>query len=252
MDSILDLNRLYLQTPSSNSNSKIYTSINDVIRYLPKSQPMFWKNLKHVICGCDDTFAHFIGLSSGKDALNKRIIELAHPEYGKELEEAESFVFESLSIVEDRRNLNRYFTSAPPYCIGTAKIAPIYNDSEKICGAIFIGTLESYFKNIEDMFYWVNGKTIRTLLKRKTYVIQVPFGQVSLSNRETACLLFLMKGKTAKQIAKELCISYRTVECFIAHIKEKMRCNLKSEIISLAYEHNFLKTIQQDIMIPSS
>lgn len=248
MDSILDLDRLYLQTPAFNNDRDSYTNLSTIIKCLPKSQIIFWKNLKHVICGCNDTFAHLMGLRSGKDALNKRIVELAHTEYGKELEEAENFVFDSLSTVEDTRVLDRYFRTTLLDCIGTVKLTPIYDDSEKNCGVIFVGALEPYLKNIENMFYWVNSDTINRLLKSKIYVLQLPIGQVSLTNRETACLLFLMKGKTAKQIAREMCISYRTVECFITHIKEKMHCNLKSEIIALAYEYDLLKIIQKDLL----
>lgn len=251
MDSILDLNRLYLQTPTSNSNIQSYTSINDVIRYLPKSQVIFCKNLKSLICGCNDTFAHLMGLKSGKDALNKSILELTPSEYGKELEEAEHLALDSLAMIEDARDLHRYFTSSPPHCITTAKVIPIYNDSEKIQGVLGIATQEAHLDNIENIFYWVCRDRINTLLKNKSYALTLPFGKVSLSNRETACLLFLMKGKTAKQIAREMCISYRTVECFITHIKEKMHCNLKSEIIALAYEYDLLKTVQKDLMIPS-
>src|SRR5690349_5860015 len=125
MNSILDLNRLYLQTPISNGNTKTYTSINDVIMYLPKSQVIFCKNLKNLICGCNDTFAHLMGLNSGKDALNKRILELTPSEYGKELEEAEQVVLDSLTMIEDPRDLHRYFINSPPHCITTAKIIPI-------------------------------------------------------------------------------------------------------------------------------
>lgn len=54
---------------------------------------------------------------------------------------------------------------------------------------------------------------------------------VSLSQRETQCLLLLSKGKTAREIAEILKISTRTAETHIEHLKNKLMVTTKSEAI---------------------
>ena len=56
------------------------------------------------------------------------------------------------------------------------------------------------------------------------------------SKREMECLQYYIKGRTAKQIAKELKLSYRTVQHYLENIKCKMGVSSKSELISKVTE----------------
>lgn len=58
--------------------------------------------------------------------------------------------------------------------------------------------------------------------------------KVSLSSRELDVLWELNSGLTSKQIAKNLNISYRTVEKHIQNIKVKAQLNKLAEIIKFA------------------
>lgn len=53
-----------------------------------------------------------------------------------------------------------------------------------------------------------------------------------LSNRESECVKFILQGYSAKEIAKELAISYRTVETFIFRIKGKYNVRKISELVA--------------------
>jgi DNA-binding CsgD family transcriptional regulator len=55
-----------------------------------------------------------------------------------------------------------------------------------------------------------------------------------LTARQLDCLYYLVQGKTAKQIANLLQLSYRTVEHHISAIKTKYRCGSRSELIEKA------------------
>ena len=55
--------------------------------------------------------------------------------------------------------------------------------------------------------------------------------QIRLSKRELECIYFMILGKTSKEIAEQLGISFRTVEQFIESIRSKLGCSKKSEII---------------------
>jgi DNA-binding CsgD family transcriptional regulator len=61
--------------------------------------------------------------------------------------------------------------------------------------------------------------------------ISLKLGSVSLTPREQECLEHTVKGYTAKQIAKKLAISPRTVEEYINQIKLKLDVGSKQELI---------------------
>ena len=64
------------------------------------------------------------------------------------------------------------------------------------------------------------------------YVMTRSGAKVLLSKREIECLHYLAEGKAAKEIARKLDISSRTVEIHIANIKGKMKCKSSLELIS--------------------
>lgn len=60
---------------------------------------------------------------------------------------------------------------------------------------------------------------------------------VYLSKRELECLRFLLRGKTAKDIASLLLLSPRTIEFYLDNIKRKMGVSSKSELIEKTIDH---------------
>ena len=53
-----------------------------------------------------------------------------------------------------------------------------------------------------------------------------------LSHKQLACVIHLVEGKTAKEIAKILGLSYRTIEGHITKLKARFNCHTKTELIS--------------------
>lgn len=62
-------------------------------------------------------------------------------------------------------------------------------------------------------------------------------GNEYLTKKEVGVLRFILLGKTSKQIAKHLNLSYRTIEEHTEKIKRKLQCSYKYEIHSVAIEH---------------
>lgn len=54
---------------------------------------------------------------------------------------------------------------------------------------------------------------------------------IKLSKRQKECLYWLLRGKTASEIAEVLQLSRRTIETYINHIKVKFHCNSKTELV---------------------
>lgn len=52
-----------------------------------------------------------------------------------------------------------------------------------------------------------------------------------LSVRQQQCANLLLQGMTAKQIAKELNLSGRTIEHYIENLKKKLQCKNKAQLL---------------------
>ncbi len=57
-------------------------------------------------------------------------------------------------------------------------------------------------------------------------------GGINLSARELSCAKLLIQGKSARLIAEALFLSPRTIETHLQHLKEKLHCRTKTELIS--------------------
>ena len=60
--------------------------------------------------------------------------------------------------------------------------------------------------------------------------------KIYLSKRENECLVYLVRGLTAKETSRQMGISNRTVEEHINRIKNKMGVHKKLEIIANAFK----------------
>lgn len=65
------------------------------------------------------------------------------------------------------------------------------------------------------------------------YVLATSNGCVTITPREFECTLLLADGKTAKEIARILNISHRTVESYLLHVRKKLDCHSKAEIVEI-------------------
>ncbi len=55
---------------------------------------------------------------------------------------------------------------------------------------------------------------------------------IHLSPQQSKCLLLLMKGKSAKQIAREIKLSHRTVEHYLERIRKLLDCSSNRELMA--------------------
>lgn len=69
--------------------------------------------------------------------------------------------------------------------------------------------------------------------------INLNLGNVILSPREKESLEYTIKGFTAKQIAKKLLISHRTVEEYINQVKLKLGVSTKQQMVQKVLDVSF-------------
>jgi DNA-binding NarL/FixJ family response regulator len=61
-----------------------------------------------------------------------------------------------------------------------------------------------------------------------------------LSQREHEVLQLLCQGLTAKESAKQLHLSYRTVETYLENVKAKLGYRRRFELIRYGFEHKLV------------
>ncbi len=59
-----------------------------------------------------------------------------------------------------------------------------------------------------------------------------------LTKREAECAAYMLDGATAKQIGKQLGISFRTVESHLNQMKEKLKCATKEQLADFLFSCN--------------
>lgn len=78
----------------------------------------------------------------------------------------------------------------------------------------------------------------RTLIHSKIFLHETINNNLApLSKREKECAHYLIKGMSTKEMAMVLKVSPRTIESHIDHIKTKLNCNTRLQIISKSLEH---------------
>ncbi len=65
--------------------------------------------------------------------------------------------------------------------------------------------------------------------------------QISLTERQTDCLYYLVLGMTIKQIGETMGLSARTVEHYLEAVKSKLQCKTRVDLISKALKMRNIK-----------
>ncbi|MFN7096693.1 MAG: helix-turn-helix transcriptional regulator [Gammaproteobacteria bacterium] len=69
-----------------------------------------------------------------------------------------------------------------------------------------------------------------------------------LTNRESECLFYILRGRSAKSIAQVLNISAKTVEFHMENLKNKFDCVNKSQLIEKAMELGFAELLPMSLV----
>ncbi len=93
---------------------------------------------------------------------------------------------------------------------------------------------------------------IRCFLNHKAINISLTliekYQQFNLSVRESDVLYYICLGYSGSDIATLLSISNRTVETHTSHLKEKLKCKKRSELIEYSYAQNVFKMLPISVL----
>lgn len=123
-----------------------------------------------------------------------------------------------------------------------AQKGPLYSDSGKIIGVTgislhlsrekyhhIISLLASANMNMMDFTVTVNKKNPEFV-----------YGEIAFTKRQAQIVGAVLKGHSSDSAAKVLDLSKRTVEAYIKIIKDKLKCEKKSDIVNKAFEYGFI------------
>lgn len=215
---------------------------NQILKCLSPNMWALWQNTQFVYQGCSQSFANLVGVQAPADLIGLRLANMQHRCSQVTYDSARDFEIYSAQALDCKENLNMnkklFFEEADMYYSVDCKIFPLLDKREKISGIFVLGLGQfSYSIYKQNIFKLINRIDILKFLTARNFLVKREPIEIYLSRREMQCLLYLVKGKTAKEAAQEMYISPRTVEDYIGLIKEKLGCKTRSELVCYALEH---------------
>lgn len=166
--------------------------------------------------------------NSLKEAKGKSMYDVASYETAKKIVDTHVRTMASQTIQFTEEDI---FRRDDYYFQTLTSLFPRYNDENKIAGilgcSIVVGT-----HSLPESLTAIYHLAYRT--EENFFPVIPPFHireNFFLSKRETQCAILLIRGKTAKEIAKFMNLSFRTVEHHIEHMKNKFGATTRSELI---------------------
>lgn len=181
------------------------------------------------------------------------VVGIKYYDYKSELSQLhESFRENDLNVIETKTKSQNIVVS--DNLEQTRKIflteTTLWQYNNNIKGIVFIGI---------DITNSILNKQIITLLSvlkhytnKKTIFLNIKENienNYHISKREYQCLFLALQGKTAKETAKILNISPRTVEIHIQKVKDKLQCKNKLQLIEFAVSNNILYKVPQELLV---
>jgi DNA-binding CsgD family transcriptional regulator len=190
---------------------------------------------------CNAACAYILGLDSPDQAYGLKL----HDVPCKVAECSDIFAQQNQRVMQERTTLK--IIDIHPYRNDELKIllthkSALINDHNQAIAALLHATeitqqsllnITSALVNTDKKYHPRNNTEQRSYHIADTY-------ESRLTPRESECLFYLVRGKTANLIAEMLSVSKRTVEKHIANIKIKLDCTTKANLIEKVIANNFI------------
>lgn len=123
-------------------------------------------------------------------------------------------------------------------------IHPLFDDKFNTVGVLGMMTLHHQLLNLDlDSALKLSPEEIDQLLIKRTYRITLQNRIISLSKREIQCILELVKGAHAGEIADVLKLKQSTVEFYLKNIKNKLGESKRNNLIKTIFNHQLIEQI---------
>ncbi len=189
-------------------------------------------------------FANYIGYQSSEDLLGQGVTYKDVKTSAIEL--VDIFYDEDKFVTKSKNELKQIaycgYQEGMRWLLGSKQ--PIYNESGQVqsIGMSYIDITSTELANYYSRLHHGNKS------KQLVYYIKASFENKLFTRRESECLYYILRGKSASMIGKLLNISKRTVESHIENIKNKLVCDTKSQVIEQAMDLGYYYIIPDSIL----
>lgn len=230
---------IYYMNKAKSIEELIDTS--EIVKSLDHLPGIFaYKTIKHEILYCNEKFLKYTGHAHIKSLEGRTDHDLIWHEYADIYHQQE----------DETLNGSQYSSIHPGIDVNSRSFLvfnrkyPWFDEEKNIKGII------SYSIEIDDARLINVGQLLNKLnfnVNKKVYFLNKEKEVFSLSAREKECLFYLLHGKTAKQTGKVLSISPRTVQIHLGHVKNKLGCQNKSELIEFAVHKGLVSVVPDNL-----
>lgn len=194
---------------------------------------MFWTDVNCVYIGCDDQTAAAAGLA-------KQELLGLHPKDCIWGEYAEIYCKNIEAVLNTRAT--HCFCKPGKHCIeGRTSLLNFETPLTDLSGwleGVFLIAIELERYSLLEIVKLINQFGILMFDPR---LLPLPNQKEvqQLTKREQECLFHVVHGKSAKEVARLLMCSHRTIESHIENIKTKLHCHTRSQLIDKVMQQNY-------------
>lgn len=222
------------QDLAKNLPSKNIIDIEEAFR-LPHN--VYLLNTASIILKANQSTILTFGFNSLKDAYGKSARDVISKNYAISLRNHDQLILDKQKMNILDEPVLRYDELLMNFL--TIKM-PWYNQSGKIIGIFGFSFLNgSTLEYAEYIARRIGLVKLAKNIKKYSAINEIKISNITLSPRQTQCLYFLIRGKSAKQIGEILSLSARTIETYTENLRRKLNCKSSSELIEKAIESNF-------------
>lgn len=209
-----------------------------------------WKDLDLNMEAFNDELARACGFKDAKSSLGKQIAHANLP--GRLSEMAGEFIAEDLIILRAQETIR----TLACVCYVGDDWQVIYGQKSILRDSIGnpVG-LALHYMDVTNYAFLQNSLALLGMdlryqknPKQATYIIKSTYSDLPLTPRETEIAFYLLRRKMNREIAERLNISRRTVEAHLQHIKDKLACRTKPQLIEKLLNLNCLQQIPSSLM----
>lgn len=216
----------------------------DILNQLPTC--IAWKDDKSIFMGGNELAAKYCGLKSPLELEGLTDYEVKAPF----AQHAEEYKRQDQIVLKEKTTLDIfgvYLCNHGIYETVMTRKVPLRKDNivigtlyqATVLSKKFITSFVNALLKIDNKYDDFNKNKQRSYLCNRKYIDD----EINLTQRESECLFFILRGSPLPKIANILNISARTVEKHIENIKAKMGVHFKSQLIERAIAKGYLYTI---------
>lgn len=211
---------------------------------------VLYKDKNSRFLGCSSEFSNLLGYKKPELAIGSTDYELPCDA----VKNANAYLAEDQRVIKENKKLS--FLQISRFADGLTQAlyyekAPLINfKKSQVVGVLCQGFAikGAFLSNIYKVFSAMSNRQQFKTAWLGNYTIETEVDCLSnFSQREMECLFYLLRGKSAKEIAKTLAISSRTVETYLENLKFKTNSQSKGELINFCFQQGYQNKMPQSI-----